>query len=55
MAVIKKVVAMMGEEYQKLKEKAQAYDKLMREQDTADTLEETLIIDDQQISVWDEE
>ena len=33
MAVIKKVVAMTGEEYQKLKEKAQAYDNLLAEQE----------------------
>jgi hypothetical protein len=33
MATIKKVVAMSGEEYQKLKEKAQAYDNLLAEQE----------------------
>jgi len=33
MAVIKKVVAMTGEEYAKLKEKAEAYDKLLAEQE----------------------
>lgn len=33
MATIKKVVAMTGEEYQKLKEKAEAYDKLLAEQE----------------------
>lgn len=33
MATIKKVVAMTGEEYAKLKEKAEAYDKLIAEQE----------------------
>ena len=32
MPIIKKVVAMSGEEYQKLKEKAQAYDILIKEE-----------------------
>jgi len=32
MSTVKKVVAMSGEEYQKLKEKAQAYDTLLAEQ-----------------------
>lgn len=42
MATIKKVVAMTGEEYQKLKEKAEAYDKLLAEQELQQNTEPNL-------------